>query len=531
MDERIKLPPIPESDRSPAINMLLKIIDQQQTIMQKQAGEIEILKAEIKRLKKHKQKPKIRSSKMDKGCSGKNGGTGKRPGSSKRKKTGQLPIHKKEIIKADGVPPEAEFKGYDKYVIQEMKLEIFNVEYRLERWRLPTGKYIVADLPEAITGSHFGPILRSYIIYQYHHQGVTQPLLLEQLREWNIDISKGQLNRILVEDKESFHTEKTELLETGLQLSKYIHVDDTGARHKGKNGYCTHIGNEFFAWFSSTESKSRINFLELLRSNHTDYYVDQNALAYMKQQGLPRAPYDLLCSHLGRFPNLESWTKHIKELDITKKHHIKIATEGALIGSILSHGFNIDLSIISDDAGQFNIFRHGLCWIHAERKLNELIPGNNGQARVLDEVREMFWQLYADLKNYKEAPIEEIKQALDKKFDVLFGSKTDFVLLDNALNRLKRNKAELLLVLQHPELPLHNNLSERDIREYVKRRKISGGTRSDEGRRCRDTFASLKKTCKKLQVRFWDYLCDRISKGGNIPRLAALMKVAIENTS
>ena len=83
---------------------------------------------------------------------------------------------------------------------------------------------------------------------------------------------------------------------------------------------------------------------------------------------------------------------------------------------------------------------------------------------------------------------------------------------------------ELLLVLDRPDIPLHNNLSERDIREYVKKRKISGSTRSDNGRRCRDTFTSLKKTCRKLGVSFWGYLNDRVSNAGEIPPLPDLIR-------
>jgi hypothetical protein len=78
---------------------------------------------------------------------------------------------------------------------------------------------------------------------------VTQPLILEQLRELGSDISAGQVNRIITEGHDDFHAEKDEILRAGLEVSGHIHVDDTGARHKGKNGYCTHIGNDLFAWF------------------------------------------------------------------------------------------------------------------------------------------------------------------------------------------------------------------------------------------------------------------------------------------
>jgi len=94
---------------------------------------------------------------------------------------------------------------------------------------------------------------------------------------------------------------------------------------------------------------------------------------------------------------------------------------------------------------------------------------------------------------------------------------------------MSRNKQELLLVLERPDLPLHNNLSEGDIREYVKRRKISGGTRSDEGRRGRDTFASLKKTCRKLGVSFWRFLNDRVRGEEEIQALPALIELRAQS--
>ena len=145
-----------------------------------------------------------------------------------------------------------------------------------------------ARLPVALQGTHFGPTLRSFILYQYHHQRVTQPLLWQQLRDWGIDLSRGQLHRLITEDQTPFHQEKDALLNAGLGVSTYLHVDDTGARHAGKNGYCTHLGNEHFAVFHSTDSKSRINFLQLLRGSHTDSVINACALDYLRAQRLPQ---------------------------------------------------------------------------------------------------------------------------------------------------------------------------------------------------------------------------------------------------
>jgi len=179
--------------------------------------------------------------------------------------------------------------------------------------------------------------------------------------------------------------------------------------------------------------------------------------------------------------------------------------------------------IVSDDAGQFNVLQHALCWIHAERVFQRILPLNEDNAQALETVRAEIWALYADLKDYKQAPTEGAKKAIDARFDTLCGTKTTFQTLNQALKRLALNKAELLLVLERSDIPLHNNLSERDIREYVIKRKISGSTRSEAGRRCRDTFASLKKTCQKQGVSFWDYLMDRLTLTHAIPSLPDLV--------
>ncbi|MCK5799120.1 MAG: transposase, partial [Deltaproteobacteria bacterium] len=185
---------------------------------------------------------------------------------------------------------------------------------------------------------------------------------------------------------------------------------------------------------------------------------------------------------------------------------------------------------ISDDAGQFDLILilHALCWIHAERTINKLVGFNDEQREALEKIQTRIWDFYNELKAYKEAPSDKKRAELQTQFDSIFTTKTCFTTLNDALIRLHKNKSELLLVLDHPDIPLQNNLSERDIREYVKKRKISGSTRSDRGRRCRDTFASLKKTCRKLGVSFWSYLKDRISGQDNITFLPDLIREQAE---
>ena len=517
-----KLPKISdftEDQVTPTVLMLLEFCHYQQE-------QIQALRDEIARLKGQKPKPNIKPSKLENGKKEeeKKNGNGKRGRQGKRKKTHALEIHEVLCVAPENVPKGSRFKGYEEFTVQDIRIEAHNIRYRMERWESPDGERLVGKLPPEVGGDHFGPTLRSFILYQHHHAHVTQPLLLEQLREWGIDISAGQISAILVEGKEAFHAEKEELLRVGLQRCDYVQVDDTAARHQGKNGYCTHIGNELFAYFASTDSKSRINFLELLRAGCEAYTINDDALAYMEAQGLPKGPLDLLAGHSGKTSSgTKAWLDTLGELGIATPRHVRIATEGALLGSVIEHGVNPNLVIVSDDAGQFNVLLHALCWIHAERTIQKLVGFNEEQRAALENSRTQIWDLYQRLKGYKETPAEAKKLEIEALFDEIFTQQSCFVTLNLALKRLHKNKKELLFVLARPEIPLHNNLSEGDIREYVKKRKISSSTRSDEGRRSRDTFASLKKTCRKNGLSFWQFLLDRISGVNRIPPLATLL--------
>jgi len=521
MTSRLKIPKIPEEERTPLVLALLEIIHFQQE-------QIQELKDEIAQLKGQKPKPMIKPSALEKdgGKKGKQRRPRKRPGSSKRKKAPA--IHETVVLRPDEVPDGSRFKGYEDFTVQGLVIGPHNTLYRRERWITPEGKSIVASLPDDVRhhGGHFDASLQRFILYQYSHCHVTQPLLLEQLWDLGVDISSGQLNRIITEGKDRFHQEKDDILRVGLQDSTHVNVDDTGARHRGKNGYCTHIGNELFAWFQSTESKSRMNFLNLLRSGANDYVLNTDAIEYMKDQKLPKAHIKRLVKAGKIICQDESeWINTLESLGITASRHIRIATEGAVLGSVLEHdSLNAELVIVSDDAGQFDILVHALCWIHAERSIHKLLGFNDAQREAVAAVRSKIWEYYRDLKAYKGTPDREERVELEQRFDQIFTMRTCYETLNQALKRTHKNKSELLLVLERPDIPLHNNSSERDIREYVKKRKISGSTRSDLGRRCRDTFASLKKTCRKLGVGFWEYLEDRLSGTNSIQWLPDLMK-------
>ena len=515
-----ELPEIEENERTPLVNVFLERVawDDQR---------IKELEREILKLKNETLKPIISPTKMDKNGEVKKDSPEKETKPEKISKAKSLRIDETIVINPENIPTNALFKGFRDIVIQDIIFKTHNTRYRLAQYQCADGRYVSGKMPETFSGCHFGKDLISYILYQYHHQHVTQPLLLTQLRDIGVDISSGQLSQFITENLDVFHDEKDEILKVGLSVSAYIHADDTGARHDGKTGYCTHIGNELFAWFSSTESKSRVNFLSLLNKGIGAHYVlNAGAFEYMARQKLPQLIQERLLKKADTLNEKTHWESWLDELKVIKPTHRKTVTEAALLGGLLAQGIPADLGIMTDDAGQFNVFDHALCWIHAERGINRLIPLNPEQAIAVVEIRDLIWGIYNDLKAYKLNPITTQAENIRLRFQELCKTKTCYATMNGVLKRMGQNEHELLRVLDKPYLPLHNNLSERDIREYVKKRKISGSTRSESGRRCRDTFASLKKTCLKHGVSFWHYLKARLADDQSIPLLSTFVRNA-----
>jgi Transposase IS66 family len=485
------------------------------------------LREEIARLKGLKGRPQIKPSGMEPATNPKP--TGKRDRGRRRGKVVPKVAVEEQIVTA-AVPPGSRFKGYEDCIVQDVVLQARVIRYRRERWITPDGQVVIAPLPSGVTG-HFGPELRRFILMQYHQGQVTVPRLVAQLQAIGVSISKRQVMRLLNSGQDEFLAEARDVLRAGLETASWITVDDTGARHKASNGFCTQIGNDHFTWFGTTDSKSRLNFLDLLRAGHPDYVINDDALTYMRRRVLAGPTITLLAAHPDKqFADKEAWQAHLKRLGITeltvKPDPVQIATEGALWGSAQSHGFLSDTVIVSDDAGQFVVGQHGLCWVHAERLVHKLDTFTDEQRAAQERVRGLIWQLYADLKDYRRTPTPLQREQLPARFDYIFGLRTGFATLDRLLQRLHANKAELLAVLDRPELPLNTNGSENDIRCQVTKRKISGGTHSDVGRDCRDAFLGLAKTCAKLGVAFWNYLGSRLSVPGQpiVPALPELIR-------
>ena len=403
----------------------------------------------------------------------------------------------------------------------------------------------------------------AFTLYQHHQCRGPQNLILEQLRELGVDISEGQVNpyiipgqsgqalywrslvtrrnivvrglvhfvwipcnHILVDDKESFHSEQSQVLQAGLEIADYIHVDDTGARHQGQNGFCTVIGNDLFTHFSSTNSKSRENYLRILLGPHKDFVLNEYSRSYLEMQQLAACHLSKLQFSSAVISNGDtSWQKYLEALGITSQQGIKLVTEAALLGSAIEHGLSPEMIILSDGARQFAIGIHALCWVHMERSIRRLNGVTAQQRQEIEEVLDALWVYYRQLKAYQQQPTLQERERLSHRFDEIFGQRYPYHYgLNLAMQQFCAHKQELLRVLDAPHVPLHTNAAEADIREYVTRRKISGGTRHDNGRRVRDTFTGLKKTCRKLAFSFWQYLMSRLRGDGSVPYLPNVIR-------
>lgn len=394
------------------------------------------------------------------------------------------------------------------------------IQYKRARWKLKNGKYYTEKMPAEHKGTSFGPGLRQHIVYQQSANRVTQGKIYQELQDKGFDVSVGQINAILAEAANNLYNEKEAILEAAIKTKKPFASDDTGGRHNGKNCISTVIRNDFFTYFKTTDSKSRINFLNLLKCNKGYYIINNQALAYAEIQGLGKEATEWLTKKIGmQFEDYEKF-KQFVHADILAAHARKTIIEAGTLAGCIDNGLSPEQILLTDGAGQFKILKHALCWIHAERAIKKLISIDDDEKKSIDFIRGLIWDYYDQLKEYKKNPSEEQKNYLSKKFDTIFSTLTHGYQLAPILAKFLKQKKELLLVLEHPDIPLHNNGSEQDIRDYVIRRKISGGTRSSAGRDARDTFTSLSKTCLKNGISFWNFLNDRIRKINDISQLS-----------
>lgn len=495
-------------------------------------AEIVGLKDEIARLKGLPPRPKFGLK-----PSGMEGAASKSPGRNSRKRPrgsvrDKVVVTSEVTLNATAVPPDARFKGYEDVLVQDLRIAVEVVRYRRERWETASGERIVAPLPSGILGG-FGPELRRFIAAGHFQGQVTSERLTVLLNGMGLQISKRQVVRLLSKGLEALVAEDEAVLRTGLDTARWISVDDTSARHAGKNAFVTQAGDNRFTVFRTTQSKSRRAFLMTLQAGRSDHIVNDQALARMRSMNMAASQITRLADHpTRRFADEASWRAHLGALGFDKlaitPNPVNVATEAALWGGLCEQDLLRDTVIVSDGAGQFKLGHHAQCWVHAERLVYKLQPTHAADRRAVEIRRGLIWWFYRDLKAYQQSPDPKRARMMRARFDRIFTAKTGYIMLDRQLARLHKHKDDLLRVLDRPEIPLHTNGSENDIRTVVTKRKISGGTVSENGKVARDTMLGLLKTCSKLGVSFYHFLGDRFAVPGapTVPALPNLLRLA-----
>src|SRR4051794_13813347 len=375
-------PPLPDLDALSA-DGLKRLVVQLLARVAALEEENRRLREENARLKKLPKRPRLAPGGMDGAAEAR-----------RRRRTGRggrrTPPATEERVLTVAAPPGSRRKGYEPYTVQDLVLSSRVVRDRRERWLTPDGRELVAPLPPEVAG-HFGPGVVRYVLMQHVQGQVTVERLLVQLRALGIGIAKGQLVALLTARKDAFHAETDAILEAGLATARWVTVDDTGARHAGHDQHTTHVGDDRFAWFATRPSKSRLNFLELLRAGRPDYVLNAAAVAYMLEHGVPETVTATLLAHERRsFADEAAWHAHLGAFRLGARQRRRV-TEAAVVGAIVARGLLTDTVIVSDDAGRFDVLTHALCWVHAERHLRRLVCATAEQRRLVDLQRQLVW--------------------------------------------------------------------------------------------------------------------------------------------
>src|SRR3954462_261844 len=391
----MSVPPLPDLDAL-SLDELKKLVVQLLVRVSALEEEILQLRAETARLKDLPKKPKLAPGGMDKATEPDKRARTKEARRQRRKRqsgrrTPPVTTERTLVIEA---PEGSRRRGFEPFTAQDLIMAPQVIRFRRERWLTPDGQEIVAPLPTEVSG-HFGPGIVRYVLMQHIQGQVTVERRRAQLKGLGGHISKGQIVTILTANKDVFHAEKDGLLEAGRATARWVTVDDTGARHAGHDEYTTHIGDDRFAWFATRPSKSRLNFLDLLRAGHPDYVLNAAAAAHMLERGVPEAIITSLLGHERQsFADEAAWQVHLDSLGLSAGCRRQV-TEAAMIGSIVARGLLTDTVIVSDEAGQFDVFQHALCWIHAERHLRRIVCVTDEQHRLVEVQRQLVWWFYA----------------------------------------------------------------------------------------------------------------------------------------
>lgn len=538
MFEEIDLNGIQEGNARELIKRLLNLVEKQSADLREAHAEIQRLRDENNRLKGEQGKPNIK------------GNTAKPPAQDhssekerrkprqhhKSSKKATIKIDREETVKVDRaiLPADAEFKGYADVVVQDILLTTDNVLFHKEKYYSALSeKSYLAELPRRYEGQ-FGPGVQALALTLYFGMQTSEPKIHEFFENVGIQISEGEVSHLLIKDQENFHVEKDAVYEAGLGSSPWQHTDDTLTRVDGQNQHCHVVCNPVYTIYATLPSKERLCVLDVLRHGRPRIFrLNEETMAYLENIQLAQTTRQTLKDGCGTEeldePAFLSWLKtHLP--DLGKQQHKAILDAAAVAAYHAEKGVAVIEALICDDAPQFNWLTHRmmLCWVHEGRPYKKLSPVIPLHRELLADFLKRFWLYYDQLLTYRQQPTLVDRQRLEAEFDSLFSTQTGYDDLDNRIAKTRAKKDSLLLVLQFPELPLHNNPAELAARQRVRKRDVSFGPRTRDGVRAWDTFMSLAETTGKLRVSFYHYIQDRISGANLIPPLADLVEKAAE---
>jgi hypothetical protein len=519
-----------------AIFRLLNLFETLKADNEQLRAENQRLRDENNRLKGEQGQPKIKPNKKKSPSSSTNYSSEKERRQSKRRrkqrKNDQIKIDRERVleVEADILPEDAEFKGYEEVIVQDLRIETDNVRFRKKKYYSPSqGKTYTVQLPPGYEGQ-FGPMIKAWIMVLYFAMNVTEPKILAFLQTVGIFISSGKVSDIIQTETERMHDEKAEIYEVGLCSTPWQQIDDTGGRVKGQNWYTHVVCNPFYTAYFTKPHKDRLTVLQILWGDRSlTFCLNEMAFAYWEQCGLSQSKREALT----RLPQEQRLTQ--SELEALLKEQgpelgpqqYKWVLEGAAIAAYHTQDeFPTVLLLLCDDAGQFKRITEtlALCWVHEGRHYKKLNPAFEYHAQILDQFLTKFWAFYHQLAAYRLDPTPLERERLADEFDQLFSPVTGYQYLDQRIAKTKAKKEELLSVLDHPEIPLHNNEAELGARQQKPKQNISFGPRTEAGANIWDTGLTLVATAYKLGVNIFDYLCDRISGAHQMPSLASLIK-------
>jgi hypothetical protein len=516
-----------------AITRLLNLFESVKAENDQLRAENQQLRDENNRLKGEQGQPKIKPNKQSGSGNYSSEKERRKPKSrGKQSKNDKIKIDREQVLDVEPgiVPEDAEFKDYEDVIIQDIKIETDNVLFRKKKYYSPSqGKTYTAKLPLGYEGQ-FGPMIKSWIIVLYFALNVTEPKIVTFLQTVGIFISSGKISAMIHSETGGMHDEKTEIYEAGLRSTLWQQTDDTGVRVNGQNCYTHIVCNPFYTAYFTKPRKDRLTVLQILWGDRPlTFCLNELAFAYWEQCGLSQSKRALLA----RLPQTQMLTQ--SEFETLLKEHgpelgpqqYKWVLEGAAIAAYHTQDeFPIVLLLLCDDAGQFKRITEilALCWVHEGRHYKKLNPAIEYHAHILNQFLTRFWTFYHKLDAYRENPTPAEHKCLTDEFDQLFSTVTGYQYLDERITKTQTKKMALLAVLDHPEIPLHNNESELGARQQKPKQNISFGPRTEEGAKIWDTALTLIATAHKLKVNILDYICDRISGANQMPSLASLIE-------